>query len=381
MNSKRKFFNVFLVLFVAFFVLMAGGCFNKDKSNQLSNDENPEIHAGDNNDNNNQSQDDKNDDQNQTNDNNDDNNDQNIKTTISIVGFGDSISAGYAVSGSDMYDAYISYDNDETDINSMCYTNLIANKLAESYETVNVKSYAKSGDTTADLMDKIEDKTTYPNLDSDVLNADIITLCIGANNVLGVALNYLPSYLSGEISKAEIEELFKQGVATFKNDYSNKIIPYLTSGEANVYVMTIYDPYLYFDVSEIQFTSSNHNVASFAQEFISTQFTELKNMAISYLNEINEYMLNQNIENVIVVDVNDSFDNLTKETHRTYINADSSKIQIDVDEIFDLNTFTIKNTSALQNNPYFDPHPTSLGQRYIANLFLDSMGIAVITLE
>ena len=68
-----------------------------------------------------------------------------------------------------------------------------------------------------------------------------------------------------------------------------------------------------------------------------------------------------------MVDVNASFEALSKTRFRLYINADSSKISIDAD------TFTIEDAFALQSDPHFDPHPTSHGQQYIADLFLQGI--------
>lgn len=393
MSNKKRILNVIIVVFVAIFVLISGGCFNNDNKSPI--DGNTEIHTGDSstndndNKNDNQNQNSNTDDteQNQGENNQNNDNDQNTKTTVNIIGFGDSISAGYAVYGSDMYDSYIAFDNGDTLINDMCYTNIIASKMAQTYQTVNVKSYAKSGDKTSDLVAKLQDETTYPYLKSDIENADVITLCIGANNVLTVALEKMEDYFSGKISSEELEVILQQGVDNFKSDYSNIIIPFLTQGSAKVYVMTVYDPFYYFDVNDITFTSSNQYLAMFAKPVFLNMFNGLKQIAMSYMDQINTYIKAQEIENIIVVDVDSKFKTLTKQEYSLYINADSTKIEINMDDIIDVDKFStdftieIKDATSLQSNPYFDPHPTSLGQKYIANIFLKAMGLDEISLE
>lgn len=345
--TKRKF--SLLILLMAIIMIFSAGCFEHAPNND-DNSDNPGI---------NQPVDDNQGDNNPS----ENNNNNNTKNVINIVGFGDSISAGYAVEGSDMYSAYVDYTSGTTAVSSKCYTKLIANSLDDTYETINVKNYAESGDKTSDLISKLNDSETYPLLQTDVQNADIITLCIGANDILGIALNNMADYIKGNKTLDEINNMLDESVANFKTNYTNTIIPYLTQGNGKVYVMTIYDPYKYFDTNEIIVTGEN----AFKRAMITyalSQFEELKETAINHLSEINEYIRNNSPLSVVIVDVNQSLESLDKTTYRTYINADSSKISIDAD------TVSMEDASALQNDPNFDPHPTSQGQQFIANLFL-----------
>ena len=413
MKSKR-FVSVITCLIMAFLMLFSTGCFdnpdrdsvyddttiNQDDTGNNDNQNNNNDNNGDNNqngdngntnkdsdDNNNGNDDNNNENNNENNNNNENGNESNSENNqeqdnvVNIVGFGDSIAAGYAFEGSDMYSSYVAYSTGEVAINDMCFTNVIAEKYAESYDEVNVKSYAQSGDKTNDLISKFNDLSSYPNLAQDVEDADIITLCIGANNVLSVALNNMANYFSGSISISEIETLLQQGVANFKNDYSNTIIPYLTQGAATVYVMTIYDPYYYFEVDDIEFVSANSYLVPFAKSYMAGMFNELKTLAIEYLDEVNNYIKSQNFENVIIIDINENFKALSKTEYSQVVNADSTKISINLDEVIDIYTLSIKDTSSLMNNPYFDPHPTALGQRYIANLFLRAMEMDEVALS
>ena len=385
--NKKRFYNVIVCFVMAFFMFFAAGCFeNPDRDhvhNPGTNQNQGNTDGGDNQNkgddtNNNQNNND-NDDNNNNNDNND-NNDEETPTTINIVGFGDSIAAGYAVEGSDMYTSYTAFDNGEASINDMCFTNIIASQFESSYDEVRVKSYAKSGDETGDLIAKFNNTTLYADLAEDVENADIITLCIGANNVLSVALNNMANYFSGSISIDEIETLLQQGVANFKNDYSNTIIPYLTQGAATVYVMTIYDPYYYFDFDDMYFETEVMMGVNVKNEF-KQSFNSLKNLAISYMDEVNSYIKSYNYQgkSVVVVDVNSSMKTLTKSQYSEYINADSTQIQFTT---MDLVLMAMsEDISTFANNQYFDPHPTALGQRYIANLFLRAMEMDEVALS
>ena len=342
-KTKYKFLYVFFAIIILFSSFLITSCGKNDNSQPSTDDTTPKIQ------------------------------------TFNVVGLGDSISAGYAVTGSDMYNSYMAYVNGETKINQMCFTNLIASAYADTKENVSVTSYAKSGDKSSDLVAKFNDGNNYPNLGTDVNNADIITLCIGANNVLGTLLNggtssSLVSYIMGITTLEAIDTKLQAGLQQFKTDYTNSIMPRLTQSNAKVYVMTIYDPFKYFDISEIRYNSSDTMTNNIANLII-TKFPDIKSLAINYLNEVNNYIRNNsNYENVVVVDVNATFEAIdSATTYSKYINADSSKI--------DLGTVTYSSIGSIANNIYLDPHPTSLGQKFIANIYLQAMDLPTIDIE
>lgn len=341
-KTKYKFLYVFFAIIILFSSFLITSCGKNDNSQPSTDDTTPKIQ------------------------------------TFNIVGLGDSISAGYAVTGSDMYNSYMSYVNGDTNINDMCFTNLIASAYADTKENVNVTSYAKSGDKSSDLVAKFADTANY-HMATDINEADVITLCIGANNVLGTLLNggtssSLVSYIMGITTLEAIETQLQAGLQQFKTDYTNSIMPRLTQSNAKVYVMTIYDPFKYFDANEIRYDSTDSTTNYFANLII-TKFPAIKELAISYLNQINNYIKNNSdYQNVTVVDVNAAFetiDNASK--YSTYINADSSKL--------DLGRISYTSISKLSNNKYFDPHPTSLGQKFIANIYLQAMDLPTIDIE
>lgn len=287
-------------------------------------------------------------------------NTENTKTkSIKILGLGDSISAGYAPQDTDLCEYYQKYVNGEVKINEKCFTKLIDNYYSSNQITTTSISYANSGDDTSDLVEKLNNKKKYPDLLLDIKNSDIITVSIGANNVLKYVLTNLNSYLAGNIELDEIETMLQLGLEQFKDNYTNTIIPILTREDAKVFVMTIYDPYQFFDLNDIK-------ANAFVKLYISSitdRFNSLKDLAIEYIGKINSFIKSQIYQNVFVVDVDAKFKIMTKDEFNKNIFADSSQIEINSQEDLDNLAF----------NKYADIHPTIDGQEYIANLFIEKI--------
>ena len=284
---------------------------------------------------------------------------------VNIVAFGDSISAGYGPQGSEMYSYYNNYVIGRNKINEKCFSYALASSIRSEDVTISAVSYAESGDTTDDLIEKLNDKRNYPDLLTDMSRADIITLCIGANNVLAPTLNNMMALMSGTMSLEDFETILQSGYENFKDDYTNSIIPVLTRSNAQIYVMTIYDPYKYASFEDVRVTGSyDFDITQFESEFFA-----VKNLAITYLNKINSYIKSQIFDNVFVVDVNASFESLTKAQYAQYLNIDTTKITLNINSAFDI--LSLQQT--LLGNIYFDPHPTISGQAYIASLFYNAV--------
>src|SRR5574344_1105567 len=79
-----------------------------------------------------------------------------IDKTYKVVALGDSISAGYAPTGTELYNDYNDYVSKKTDINVKCYTQLFSDSFLENYTRVEVVSHAQSGDTSTQLVTKFE---------------------------------------------------------------------------------------------------------------------------------------------------------------------------------------------------------------------------------
>ena len=82
---------------------------------------------------------------------------------VNIVAFGDSISAGYGPQNSEMYSYYNNYVIGRNKINEKCFSYALANNIRSEDVTISAVSYAESGDTTDDLIEKLNDKRNYPD--------------------------------------------------------------------------------------------------------------------------------------------------------------------------------------------------------------------------
>ena len=168
------------------------------------------------------------------------------------VSLGDSIAAGHAID--DRWETdygtgsqYGSNGNTETTIVPKCYTSLIQNGLRGHC----TKSFAKSGDTVADLMSKLDDEPVRRALSI----ATQVTVCIGANDVLQSAWPHLEEYLLvGSLASAEAEiEANLVNLATDSHPTSyvslfnklNSINP-----NAKYAFTTVYNPYKYLYLEE-----------------------------------------------------------------------------------------------------------------------------------
>ena len=133
----------------------------------------------------------------------------------------------------------------------------------------------------------------------------------------------------------------------------------MTRDDAKVFVMTVYDPYQFFDLNDFK---ANDFVKLYISS-ITDRFNALKDLAIEYIGKINSFIKSQIYQNVFVVDVEAKFKSMTKDEFNQNIFADSSQIEINSQEDLDNLAF----------NKYADIHPTIDGQEYIANLFIEKI--------
>ena len=302
-----------------------------------------------------------------------------------MVALGDSIAAGYAAPAmggeygkdeslleQDFLDAYNKYvkrraegSEDFDYVNEFAHPAIIGKDYKDQYN-IRVRSYAKSGDQTEDLIAKLDKDfedaslgTRKGEIYEAVDNAQIITLCIGANDILhhAMGVNIVTK------SKEDFDKLLSDSFETFKVNFDT-ILQKLTGNYQQVLVMSIYNPYYYFDAAHIPADQVN------AEElfgFIKTQkILEILPVAIEYLNKMNAYIKEKANENpdVTFVDVADCFNKISATEHPTYVNVDPSR-------------FSLKGLISTfgQSIPiWFDPHPRKVGQDKIAKLFEEQMG-------
>ena len=191
--------------------------------------------------------------------------------TFNYVSFGDSISAGHFINDA-WYDApyyggksqYLetlpgkTEPNRSTLIVENCYVDLIHRKLEDVYYAGNVKttSFSRSGARikspyggSKSLIDTLDDQIVIDTL----AEADLVTVCIGANDILeAAATKYYMPYLTEGISLAPLEaevEANMRILADDSNENSYKAlfdkINGLIKKDAKVVFTTIYNPMKY----------------------------------------------------------------------------------------------------------------------------------------
>lgn len=180
-----------------------------------------------------------------------------VSGRMGYVSLGDSIAAGHTINadwGKNYGEGsqYGKNGNTETAIVSGCYTDIIGDELLRVYgDHAFVKSFARSGDTVADLMEKL----THEPVRNAIQEAEIVTICIGANDVLQPAMSRLDEYINtGSLASAEatIEaNMVRLASDTAANSYKalfdrlNEINP-----DAKYVFTTVYNPYKYLYLDE-----------------------------------------------------------------------------------------------------------------------------------
>lgn len=173
------------------------------------------------------------------------------------ISLGDSIAVGHAINGDwekDYgWDAQYGVDGrTETVIVTNSYTDLIRRDLAAKYNgKITAISFARSGDTVADLMEKL----THEAVIKAIKRATLVTICIGANDVLTPAINGIGAYLnSGAID--DLARDIDTNLATLNNDSAptsfkalfDKLIS--INPKAQYVFTTVYNPYKYLWIEE-----------------------------------------------------------------------------------------------------------------------------------
>lgn len=175
------------------------------------------------------------------------------------VSLGDSIAAGHTIDdawattyGEDSQ--YGKNGNNVTAIVPNCYTDLIRKELESIYGgKVGATSFARSGDTVVDLMEKLN----HDAVKSEIAKADLVTICIGANDVLQPAMSHVDEYINtGDLST--LAAIVEANLATLNNDAAANSYKALfdklagNNSKAKFVFTTIYNPYKYLWLDEGQ---------------------------------------------------------------------------------------------------------------------------------
>lgn len=182
------------------------------------------------------------------------------KKVYHYVSFGDSIAAGHAINSSWDKDygtgsQYGENGNASTKIVPGCYTDLIRTKLQQIHKGyISTTSFAHSGDKVVDLLEKLEDDVVKKAL----AKADYVTICIGANTLLGPALQNLGDFAAyGNPTLDALSRDFEIAYDELEADeYTYGSFKYLLKQLTDInpnarYLFTnIYHPYRYLWVDE-----------------------------------------------------------------------------------------------------------------------------------
>lgn len=297
-------------------------------------------------------------------------------TVLNYVSLGDSIPEGYALEG---------YSN--KDVNGFVlksYPQMFANKEWDFYTSVSAKNFANAGDTSTDLLCKLTgldesgntltgtDLIISQNIQTYVQGANVITICIGANDILSATSEVmdLVSFVLG-MSTTLIDNL-NEGVESFNKNFP-KILARLNELNANAKILfsNVYNPY-----KELIDTSKSLTISYGTTNFplSSAKLKEIGKITEIFLNANSEYnnesiisKVSNGINNIIeegiknnsnykLVDVKNSFD--------VYYN-DNSKYDIVNCSILEKDTITYNELVDAEGISVIDPHPTQAGHQLI----------------
>lgn len=176
------------------------------------------------------------------------------------VSLGDSIAVGHSIDSNwekdyGYHTQYGENGNTSTKIVPGSYTDLLGKELETTHGAgcVSIRSFAHSGDRVNDLLAKLD----HAVVRNTIKNADLVTICIGANDILGPALSKLEDYI--DMGDAALDELAIEVEARLVtlNDDSNPtsyraLFNKLAAINPNAkYVFTnIYNPYKYLWIEE-----------------------------------------------------------------------------------------------------------------------------------
>ncbi len=265
--------------------------------------------------------------------------DEYLGNSYVYVALGDSIAYGYGL---------VDFENE-------CYPKLVYDAIVTDENPAAYSNYAVNGDTSADLIELLDEKASI-NSDAEPLrHADLITVSIGANNVLGPSLAKLSEYYAmassadPNLAALRIPQIYDEmmaaneaGIEAFEADIVTIMNTLkLLAPEAKIVLQTVYNPYRHVNV-EFDFIKAKLDLASETERLVSALNAIIKS--------------NADTLGYTVADVYTAFND-----QENVVNADSFT--------GDVNDFATAIVDA-------DPHPNKAGHELIAEVILDSIGIA-----
>lgn len=243
-----------------------------------------------------------------------------ISEQRSFVTLGDSIAAGYGLE----------------DAENTRYSALITKALSTESMTWKDYNYAVSGDTAAQLMERLNNGRAVR-----LPSADTIVISIGANNMLqpfgefyGVWLQNPQNTATLATAFTAMESAITAGLADFETELPN-IYNYIRdcNTEGEIILQTIYNP---FSDTDIEMDLGERKIS--LAEYADAQIGKCNDIITSFIAK-------QNDTKLVAADIYAAFD------------AE--------------NTMPIIGTKGNEDVQYLDPHPTAKGHEIIAAVIED----------
>lgn len=349
------------------------------------------------------------------------------------VSLGDSISKGYAINLKELLDSGETTTNnlitgEENDYSFIenCYAYKIDGYLKQYHAYNKGYNFAHSGDTCQDLInfissfyDNVNDVCKKPNdmnskfnaltnleVYNILSNAQTISVCIGANNILSEATDIIMNYLGLQNTTPrtyrEVESILEDKVEQEFVPQFQKLLLLINSlnSKAEVYFTTIYNPYAVLQANEdlMNYLSSDDGYmlqqtlkASYGYDL--QYFTQDRLTDIAYLSEIviegtasdSTGKVFLGLNGVIKDEIDKSranddanfyvVDSCSKFNDKKYpSNEYHNYVNESLDSLTMQKLTNIMLNSNLENSivMYMDPHPTNLGHNLIFETFKSS---------
>lgn len=304
----------------------------------------------------------------------------NQNDTLNYLSLGDSIAEGTGLEGFE--------HKQETAFVEGSYAYLFKNYLATRYSNINAISYAKSGDDSADLLLKLQNNVA---LRQSVENADIISICIGANDILGPATNNIGDLI---INGTDISPKLQEGLNNFTQNFPQivNLLHELNPNAVKIFT-NVYNPFrelmsaqsdVLLDAGFFDITFPKERIRQIgimAEDFIGGNEEKFSlDPTISRIYGLNERMMGilngKDVERSEPIDVAVGNCYLI-DSKKLYDNYSGSEKLVNAN-LLDQPNNTIKvNISSIVSDLYsfIDPHPTVRGHEIIysnfANKFSD----------
>ncbi|MBR7082683.1 MAG: hypothetical protein IKI51_01570 [Clostridia bacterium] len=180
------------------------------------------------------------------------------------VVFGDSIAAGYGLDGSEIgSDESMRYVADR---DSDAYAGIVSRAL--NYD---LNNFAASGATTTNLLNKLKTNGIL----SAVSKADLVTVSIGGNDMIGMASTILPraamyEALGGYLEISRTDSSIEQMYETLESNLTEimQTLVEANNGKGKIYLQTLYNPFKYNKSYTIDFGSYTYNVGDLIDYYI-----------------------------------------------------------------------------------------------------------------